>query len=71
MPPKEGSAITLAQFEIRVEEHQRTAESVVRQAVQTAGYGAQAFGLDGDGQPVTATEVDARTPDPVASFPIA
>ncbi|MBP2066460.1 phage capsid protein [Streptomyces iranensis] len=61
MPPNEGSGITLAQFEIRVEEHQRTAESVVRQAVQTAGYDAQAFGLDGDGQPVTATEVDART----------
>ncbi|MGV9855862.1 phage portal protein [Streptomyces sp. NPDC003442] len=61
MPPNEGSGITLNQFAIRVEEHQRTAESVVRQAVQTAGYDAQAFGLDGDGQPVTATEVDART----------
>lgn len=61
MPPNEGAGITLAQFAIRVEEHQRTAEATVRQAVQTAGYDAAAFGLDGDGQPVTATEVDART----------
>ncbi|MBP8533945.1 hypothetical protein [Streptomyces sp. MK37H] len=49
MPPNEGSGITLNQFTIRVEEHRRTAESVVRQTVQTAGYDAQAFGLDGDG----------------------
>lgn len=60
MPPNEGAGITLAQFAIRVDEHQRTAESAVRQAVQTAGYDAQAFGFDGDGQPVTATEADAR-----------
>jgi A118 family predicted phage portal protein len=61
MPPNDGAAITLAQFAIRVEEHRATAEATVRQAVQTAGYDAQAFGLDGDGQPVTATEVDARS----------
>lgn len=60
MPPNEGSGITLAQFAIRVDEHQRTAEATVRQAVQTAGYNAQAFGLDGGGQPITATEVDSR-----------
>jgi hypothetical protein len=60
MPPNEGAGITLAQFAIRVEEHQRTAEATVRQAVQTAGYDAASFGLDGDGQPVTATEVDNR-----------
>ncbi|WP_236669606.1 phage capsid protein [Streptomyces antimycoticus] len=61
MPPNEGSGVTPAQFEIRVEEHQRTAQSVVRQAVETAEYDAQGFGLDGDGKPVIATEVDART----------
>ncbi|WND36931.1 phage portal protein [Streptomyces sp. BB1-1-1] len=61
MPPNEGNGITLNQFEIRVAEHQATADATVRQAVQTAGYDAQAFGLDGDGQPATATEVDART----------
>ncbi|MBP0456243.1 phage portal protein [Streptomyces montanisoli] len=61
IPPTEGAGITLAQFAIRVAEHQSTAEAITREAVQTAGYDAQAFGLDGDGQPVTATEVDART----------
>lgn len=60
MPPNEGSGITLAQFAIRVDEHQRTAEATVRQAVQTAGYDAASFGLDGGGQPITATEVDDR-----------
>ena len=60
MPPNEGNGITLSQFEIRVAEHQSTAESIVRQAVQTAGYDAASFGLDGGGQPVTATEVDDR-----------
>ncbi|MEV6073968.1 phage portal protein [Streptomyces sp. NPDC052069] len=61
MPPNESNGITLNQFEIRVEEHQATAEATVRQAIQTAGYDAQAFGLDAKGQPATATEVDART----------
>lgn len=61
MPPTESNGITLNQFEIRVAEHQATADATVRQAVQTAGYDAQAFGLDAKGQPATATEVDART----------
>ncbi|MFE4057411.1 phage portal protein [Streptomyces sp. NPDC059096] len=60
MPPNEGNGITLSQFDIRVEEHARTAEAITRQAAQAAGYSAQSFGLDGEGQPVTATEVDSR-----------
>lgn len=61
IPPTEaGGSITLAQFGIRVAEHQATCESIVRQAAQSAGYSAQSFGLDGDGQPITATESDAR-----------
>ncbi|MEV0553149.1 phage portal protein [Streptomyces sp. NPDC050597] len=60
MPPNEGAGITLNQFDIRVEEHQRTAESLTRQATQSAGYSAQSFGLDGGGQAITATEVDSR-----------
>lgn len=60
MPPNEGSGITLAQFDIRVAEHQATAEATMRQAVQTAGYNAQQFGLEGRGEAVTATEVDSR-----------
>ncbi|MFZ3569269.1 phage portal protein [Streptomyces sp. BH034] len=60
MPPNEGAGITLNQFDIRVAEHQATAEATVRQAVQTAGYNAQQFGLEGRGEAVTATEVDSR-----------
>ncbi|MEW2297325.1 phage portal protein [Streptomyces sp. NPDC006743] len=60
MPPNEGVGITLAQFDIRVEEHRSSAEAIMRQAAQAAGYSPQSFGLDGEGQPVTATEVDSR-----------
>ncbi|MEU8989981.1 phage portal protein [Streptomyces sp. NPDC048558] len=60
MPPNEGAGITLNQFDIRVEEHRATAEAIMRQAAQAAGYSPQSFGLDGEGQPVTATEVDSR-----------
>jgi A118 family predicted phage portal protein len=61
IPPTEaGGSITLAQFAIRVAEHQATCESLVRQAAQSAGYSAQSFGLDGNGQPITATESDSR-----------
>ncbi|WP_258396531.1 phage portal protein [Streptomyces sp. Amel2xB2] len=60
IPPTEtGSGITLSQFAIRVEEHSSTAEGIVRQATQSAGYSAQTFGL-GDSPAVTATEVTAR-----------
>lgn len=61
IPPTEGSGITLAQFGIRVAEHQSTADAIVRQAVQTAGYDGAAFGLEHDGGQETATGVDART----------
>jgi A118 family predicted phage portal protein len=57
--PTSGEGITQNQFLIRVEEHQRTAEAIVRQAVKLAGYSAQSFGMDGD-TAVTATEVVAR-----------
>jgi A118 family predicted phage portal protein len=60
MPPNDGAGITLNQFDIRVEEHQRTTEALMRQAAQSAGYSPQSFGLDGEGQPVTATEVNSR-----------
>lgn len=60
MPPNEGSGITLSQFAIRVDEHARTSEAVVRQSAQSAGYSAQSFGLQGEGQAITATESDSR-----------
>ncbi|MET3984207.1 phage portal protein [Streptomyces sp. PvR034] len=62
VPPTESgtSQITLAQFAIRVEEHERTATAITRQAVQSAGYSVATFGLDDQGAAVTATEVRAR-----------
>ncbi|MFE7316418.1 phage capsid protein [Streptomyces sp. NPDC057555] len=60
IPPTEaGAGITLSQFAIRVEEHERTAATITRQAVQLAGYSAQSFGI-GDETAATATEVTAR-----------
>ncbi|MEH0556004.1 phage portal protein [Streptomyces sp. B21-101] len=61
IPPTEGgSTITLAQFAIRTDDHKATCEAITRQAAQAAGYSAQSFGLDGGGQPITATESDSR-----------
>lgn len=61
MPPNEGgTGITLSQFEIRVAEHQQSAEAIMRQAAQSAGYSAQSFGLHGQGEAITATESDSR-----------
>ncbi|MEU2759382.1 phage capsid protein [Streptomyces sp. NPDC007094] len=61
MPPLENGGITLSQFDIRVEEHQRTAEALTRQAAQSAGYAARSFGLDQNGAAArTATEVDSE-----------
>lgn len=59
MPPTEANGITLSQFAIRVDEHQRTAEATTRKAIESAGYSPQSFGLEGEGA-ITATEVDAR-----------
>jgi A118 family predicted phage portal protein len=62
IPPTEaGAGITVTQFDIRVEEHARTVEALIRQAAQTAGYSPQSLGLDSEGEAVTATEVDSRT----------
>ncbi|MFF2014013.1 phage capsid protein [Streptomyces sp. NPDC058195] len=60
MPPTEAGGITLSQFAIRVAEHQQTAEALTRKAVESAGYSAQSFGLEGGGEAITATEVDSR-----------
>lgn len=60
IPPTEAGGITLSQFAIRVAEHQSTADAIVQQAVRSAGYSAQTFGLGDQGGAVTATEVKAR-----------
>ncbi|WKX70036.1 phage portal protein [Streptomyces sp. XD-27] len=59
-PTEQGAGITLSQFAIRVAEHQSTADSIVQQAVRSAGYSAQTFGLGDQGGAVTATEIKAR-----------
>ncbi|WP_445269590.1 phage capsid protein [Streptomyces sp. DSM 41634] len=61
IPPTEqsGAGITLSQFAIRVDEHERTSAATTRQAVQSAGYSLGTFGLD-DQAAVTATEIRAR-----------
>lgn len=57
LPPTErGDPITMNQFAIRVTEHEQTWKALSRQAVESAGYAAQTFGL-GDATAVTATEV--------------
>lgn len=55
----EGQQLTVAQFEIRVQEHRDTAEDLVNQILRSAGYSGQTFGLGGDAA-VTATEITAR-----------
>ncbi|UUU21710.1 phage portal protein [Streptomyces sp. DSM 40750] len=57
--PGDPNPLTIVQFEIRVQEHRDTCQSLMEQAVRQAGYSAGSFG-ESDGQAVTATEVKAR-----------
>ncbi|MFJ2751880.1 phage capsid protein [Streptomyces sp. NPDC087297] len=59
-PTEQGGGITLSQFAIRVDEHERTSEAATRQAVRSAGYSAQTFGIDDQAAAITATEVKAQ-----------
>lgn len=54
--------ITQVQFAIRVEEHERTTDSLKASIVGSAGYSAQTFGLQGKGEASaqTATEVVSK-----------
>ncbi|MFF9003654.1 hypothetical protein ACF1GW_38815 [Streptomyces achromogenes] len=54
-----ASAITMNQFSIRVEEHERTTAALRKQILSSAGYSAQSMGEEGT-VAVTATEVAAR-----------
>lgn len=64
MLPQPGSQtpITVAQFDIRVEEHKNTAHELTAAILRDCGYSLQSFGLTGD-VAVTATEVTARERD--------
>lgn len=56
-----GNPITVQQFAIRTAEHEQTMMRIIRQAVGTAGYSGQTFGLDeSGGGEQTATEVNDR-----------
>jgi hypothetical protein len=59
-PSASGERITVAQFDIRVDEHQRTAADLLTRIAQSCGYSASTFGLDESGGQMTATEVDDR-----------
>ncbi|MFG3090673.1 phage portal protein [Streptomyces antibioticus] len=55
----DGAQLTVAQFEIRVQEHRDTAEDLVNQILRSAGYSGQTFGIGGD-VAITATETNAK-----------
>lgn len=57
--PGQTAPITLNQFAIRVDEHDRTAQALTTNVVRGSGYAEQTFGLKGD-VAATATEVVAR-----------
>lgn len=49
------------QFNIRVEEHERTAYAIYREILRKAGYSPSAWGDYGKGGAITATEIDDRS----------
>jgi Phage portal protein, SPP1 Gp6-like len=57
--PGSAPSITMNQFKIRWEEHQKTCEDLANRIVQEAGYSPQSFG-DYAGGALTATEIEAR-----------
>lgn len=60
MPPSTTETITVAQFEIRMEQHAGTAAALFESIVSNSGYSPQTFGLMGTGAAQTATEVKSR-----------
>jgi A118 family predicted phage portal protein len=54
-------AFEKVQFEIRVEQHERTAYAIYREILRKAGYSPSAWGDYGKGGAVTATEIDDRS----------
>lgn len=63
----DADAITMNQFKIRVMEHQQTTESLVNQAMSSAGYSSQSLGSGKGRVAVTATEVAARKEQSLAT----
>ncbi len=58
MPPKDGGpGLTLVQFAIRTDEHERTIKALAQQVITSAGYSLRSFGMADAGNAATATEV--------------
>jgi hypothetical protein len=54
------AGITPVEFKIRTDEHAATSTALFEAIARSAGYSPQSFGLEGSGNEITATEVDAR-----------
>lgn len=52
--------ITPSQFEIRAEQHAKTADSLIRNIISMCGYSPQSFGLDIEGQAASGTALLIR-----------
>jgi hypothetical protein len=57
---KAGQGLTAHQFNIRVEEHERTSNALVERAVTAAGYSPQTFGLHIEGRADSGTALRIR-----------
>jgi len=60
MNPATDASLTISQFAIRTKEHQDTAMALIERIVAAAGYSASSFGMLGDVQAQTATEIESR-----------
>lgn len=56
----ENSPLTIAQFDIRVEEHRKTALEYIDRIVTNAGYSPQSFGLKIEGRAESGTALNIR-----------
>lgn len=63
LPNKDGKNIQAEQFEIRVDEHERTAYGLKKEILQATGYSLSSYGEHSEGNTMTATEVTDRRSD--------
>lgn len=63
LPNKDGRNIETNQFEIRVEQHERTAFSLKKEILQATGYSLSSYGEHTNDAQMTATEVTDRRSD--------
>lgn len=56
----EKAGLTLSQFEIRVDEHEKTASNLIERIITNAGYSPQTFGLHIEGRAESGTALTIR-----------